>query len=996
MEIRQVALVININHYQILSSLPTPTFDRQKISQYLQDYGNFQVQFLPASDNNLEIQVNASPKTVSRKDLEKAIFNLFHPPGDRVPQKALLYFTGHGLRKNKGIIEEFLATSDSNPAQGNWGISFHWLQKVLATSPIPQKIVWLDCFYGEELVFDFDDLMPQTHSGYSLMTTRRGFKVTKEGIDVNDNHFVQAILEGLNPFNHLEKSVSAIALSHFVADYLREYQQQVKYFNLGEPITLTQKPDTVAVSPTQSSRQNLVCPYPGLNAFQIEDAPNFYGRNELIAQLLYNIRQSNFVALVGNSGTGKSSLLRAGLMANLQSGNAFSDSKNWDIRIFNPGDRPLMNLVWTISNTNLPHTERARQLNQLQNLVQQGSKGFQKLLELFYPNRLILIIDQFEELFTLCQSSLEQATFLDCLLGTLESAIKAKFVLVLAIRADFLEKCLEQPDSRLVYYLQNHLVMITPMTKKSLHEIILKPLKEIDLELNTDLVEEILKDINYSSSSLPLLQYTLRKLWRQENDLGLQIPAYRLLGGVNNSLDQQATIAYQQLSELEQETAQYIFLALIQFNEGSNPIARGVINRELVTPLYSLALIDLVVQKLVHEQLIKTEPMPLSKGELDDPVILNLAHEVLIQHWQLLQQWLKTRQDYLRQKQELEAQAKQWQNSTAENQKQYLLSGRALTEIKTFQQTQRDRFPLPQVVEVFIQASSQNQRDNRLKLGFLIGLIPLIGLIFGGWKLYQSSQDQRHWQIITENQGKRESLPRIKALEALNKTGVSLSQQRLNGLNLQKIDLTKADLSNSNLTDSFLTGANLTNANLKKADLSQTEFTGANLTGANFSDSQLKNSYLTGASFERGNLTNANLSGANLMRISLAGAMLQGVNLSQAELTGAKITEVDLSKANLTGANFWGADLTGADLTGANFNQANLTRVNFTGANLTKVILTNANLTTTDFSSANNIPLEQIKSACFWEKAIFTDDLKQKLATIPVVKTVNCQQWIAK
>jgi hypothetical protein len=237
--------------------------------------------------------------------------------------------------------------------------------------------------------------------------------------------------------------------------------------------------------------------------------------------------------------------------------------------------------------------------------------GFHKLLELYYPNRLVLIIDQFEELFTLCQNPLEQNTVLDCLFGVLDSIEKntrlsnsknTNFVLVLAMRSDFLEKCLELADNRLATRLQNHLITITPMAEQALTEVIVEPAKKADLALSSDLVAEILKDLDYSSSSLPLLQYTLRKLWRQEDNQGLQIPAYRLVGGVQNALDKQATAAYNAFSELEQETVQYIFLALVEQTEGRKPIARGVINRELVTPRYSLALIDLVVRKLVHEQ----------------------------------------------------------------------------------------------------------------------------------------------------------------------------------------------------------------------------------------------------------------------------------------------------------------------------------------------------------------------------------------------------------
>ncbi len=941
---------------------------------------------------------------VTQKELENAILHLFRPLGDRVPQTALLYFTGHALRKNQGIVEEFLATSDANPAQGNWGISLQWLQAIINSSPIPQILIWLDCCYGEALDFKFDQLIPRKGGSISILATRRGFKLTDTSIAVDSGYLVPALLDGLNPANHLDNEITSLCLTEFVSDYLCEHQQNLVYLHLGKAITLTRK--QTSDEPLPSNLPSSDCPYPGLAAFQVENAPYFYGRADETAQLLQHLYQDHFVALLGNSGSGKSSLLRAGLMAKLETGQVFSGSKSLAVRLFHPGDRPLTNLVWTLCDATLPANDRSRQLNQLQTFIQEGAVGFQKLLRAFFPQGLILIVDQFEELFTLCQNNLEQTTFLDCLLGNLPPIPKKSkasattnppFFLTIAMRSDFFSKCLELPDPRLAQYLQRHLVTLTPMDEQRLQEVIVEPAKQANVEFPTDLVNEILKDSKNTTANLPMLQYTLRQLWQQRESNGLQIATYRQLGGVKNTLDQQATAAYYRLSDIEQDTAQYIFLELIQFQSGLDlPYARGIINRELVTPRYTLALINLVVRKLVYEQLIMTEPVPLSNSGIEQPVILYLVHEALIDHWRLLQYWLKERQDSLRQKQDIEECAKAWQTSTAEAQKSYLLSGKALQEAKKFQTEQRGRYPLSQVAEVFIQASSQAQRNNRIKFSVLIGLVPVIALIVIGWQLYRYSQTQRYWQVIAENQDKRESLPRIKALEALNQAGVSLSNQKFKGLNLQNINLKNANLSDTNFAESFLTGANLSDANLTKVDLSQAELTGANLTGANLADSKLMGSFLTGANFSKVNLTNTNLGGANLMRTTLTGANLKEADLSEAELTGARLSEVNLTQANLKDANLWAVDLTGANLTQANLTQANLTRATFADADLSKVTLVGANLTTADFSSAKNIPLEQIKSACFWDKAIFTDDIQQKLAMTPTTKPANCQHWRQK
>ncbi|MEB3311110.1 MAG: pentapeptide repeat-containing protein [Snowella sp.] len=998
----QTALIVDIQTYQVLPPFPDEMAKYSQLRQYLSEYGNFKVRSLPHGNRAASPEVNMERMPVTQKELENAILHLFHPHGDRVPQTALLYFTGHALRKNQGIVEEFLATSDVNPAQGSWGISLQWLQAIIQSSPIPQILIWVDYCYGEILDLKFDQLLPNPGGSLSVLAARRGFKLAENAITVDSGSLTPALLDGLNPANHLDSEITSLRLTECVSDYLREYRQNLMYLHLGKPVPLTRKPTPVVAPAAPAS--SLDCPYPGLVPFQVANAPDFYGRSDVTAQLLQKLYQSHFVALVGNSGRGKSSLLRAGLMANLEAGQGFSGSKSLAIRLFHPGDRPLTHLVWTLCDGNLAASERSRHLNQLQTFLQGGAEGFRQLLQAFFPQGLLLIIDQFEELFTLCQNSREQALFLDCLLGNLppldnrlQTAPTANppFLLAIAMRSDFFSQCLELPDPRLTPYLQRHLVTLTPMDENTLQEIIIEPAKAKNLELPPDLVSEILKDSRSGGVNLPLVQYTLRQLWQQRLEKGLRLATYRQLGGVKNALDQQATAAYYQLSELEQETAQYIFLELIQFQGGFGavPYARGVINRELVTPRYTLALINLVVKKLVYEQLIVTEPVPLSSGGLEQPVMLYLSHEALIHHWRLLQYWLKERQDSLRQKQDIEDRAKEWQTSTADTQKSYLLSGKALQEVKKFQQEQGDRYPLSQAAEVFIQASSQTERNNRLKFSVLIGIVPVIGLILLGWQLYRYSQTQRHWQVIAENQGKRESLPRIKALEALNQAGVSLSNQQFKHLNLQNINLQKANLSNSNFMESFLTGANLSNADLKTANLSQIDLTSANLTGANLTDAKLTGGYLTGANFSQVNLSNANLGGATLIRITLAGANLNQVDLSQATLIGAKLGEANLTQANLKGANLLGVDLTGANLTKANLAQADLTQATFTEADLSQVILEGANLTNADFFAATNLPLEQVKSACFWEKAIFKDDIQQKLATTTAAKPANCKQW---
>lgn len=145
---------MGINTYEYLPKLNAPAEDAEAIAQCLQDYGDLRVWRLPEFLNpfdNYARQV-ARNEIVTLEQLEEALIKLFLPTGKHVPDTALFYFSEHGLRKERGIQEGFLATSHANPKQGNWGIRLKWLRELLQESPVRQQIVWLDCCHSGELL----------------------------------------------------------------------------------------------------------------------------------------------------------------------------------------------------------------------------------------------------------------------------------------------------------------------------------------------------------------------------------------------------------------------------------------------------------------------------------------------------------------------------------------------------------------------------------------------------------------------------------------------------------------------------------------------------------------------------------------------------------------------------------------------------------------------------------------------------------------------------
>jgi len=144
------ALVVGINDYSYegLGKLTAPAQDAEAIAKLLEDYGDFKVTRLPAVKDKPNNTIRIGQKTsVMTTQLEEAIVQLFKPKG-KMPETALLYFSGHGLRKDRGIQEGFLAASDVNPEQGNWGLSLQWLRRLLQASEVKQQIIILDCCYS--------------------------------------------------------------------------------------------------------------------------------------------------------------------------------------------------------------------------------------------------------------------------------------------------------------------------------------------------------------------------------------------------------------------------------------------------------------------------------------------------------------------------------------------------------------------------------------------------------------------------------------------------------------------------------------------------------------------------------------------------------------------------------------------------------------------------------------------------------------------------------
>ena len=716
------ALLVGINQYPFLKDSPTskakhlntPASDAEAIALRLEEYGGFRVRRLPESIQ--EEQRRVDPKKLVQGDaLHEAIIQLFNPVGDSVPQTALLYFAGHGLRRNLGgVTEGFLATSDSDPRKNQWGVSLRWLRELLQRSPVQQQIVWLDCCYsGELLNFAEADLGTAGHGRTRFfIAAAREFEPAEENIQGQHGVFSQVLWEGLDPRRQPEGVVNNDRLIEYIDQTLKGTPQQPIWYNPNCEILLTGEREEVFV-PTPDG----VCPYKGLRFFDVEDAPYFYGREALTQKLIERVQvgKGNFLAVLGVSGSSKSSVLRAGLMYQLQQERRLPGTEQWKIRIFTPGEQPLVSLATAFLDEEVTDIERAGQLKTAEEAIAQGATGLARLIRASKSPRTVLIVDQFEEIFTVCQSQTERQQFISSLLDALKQT-GDKLCLIFAMRDDFLGKCAAYRE--LADLIQVNLVMVTPMNAQELRQAIVEPAKKLGRKVEENLISAILKDLAVEVEQqtrepepgmLPLLSYTLEQLWQRQTLNWLKLDSYNQLGGVQKTLENLAEQAYRQLSVEEQRVADQIFIKLTQLGEGTPDTRKQVPQQDLVTRTQSAELVERVIQKLAQAKLIVTSEQ--RKGQ-EKVAVVDVAHEALIRYWSRLRDLLDNNREAIRTEQRIQAAAEEWREKGKS--KDYLLTGLRLGEAEEFLQDEADIVPLSDLAKEFIE-ESRKERDHLIQ-----------------------------------------------------------------------------------------------------------------------------------------------------------------------------------------------------------------------------------------------------------------------------------------
>jgi hypothetical protein len=372
-------------------------------------------------------------------------------------------------------------------------------------------------------------------------------------------------------------------------------------------------------------------PYKGLAYFDVGDAGLFFGREKLTSRLVEHLRDHALLALVGASGSGKSSLLRAGLAPTFRQ-RAVS-GETWLVTVLTPTDHPLRALAAAVGEGEAAGVLALRQAladnpHCLAEFVEEQVAGREAAV-------VLLIIDQFEELFTLCRDDAERKAFIDNLLGAVGPAVPSSLDgaigpirVVIGLRADFYAHCADYP--RLAHSLARNQEYVTPMSPEELRRAIEEPARRNGWAFQPGLVDLLMRETRDEPGALPLLSHVLLESWRRRSGPTMTLKGYAESGGVRGAIAKTAQQVYfQRLTAEQQALARNIFLRLTDLGEATQATRRRADIAELVPSPGNLSAVQEVLGILAEARLV-------TLGEHTAEV----AHEALIREWPALRQWL--------------------------------------------------------------------------------------------------------------------------------------------------------------------------------------------------------------------------------------------------------------------------------------------------------------------------------------------------------------------
>jgi WD40 repeat protein/energy-coupling factor transporter ATP-binding protein EcfA2 len=443
------------------------------------------------------------------------------------------------------------------------------------------------------------------------------------------------------------------------------------------------------------------CPYLGLEAFSEDTADRFFGREALVNELVMRITAARSLVIAGPSGSGKSSLVRAGVLHRLKQG-AIVNSDRWSYATLTPGRDPIESLALAMSRlAKSPEAGDYVRRHALETATL--SKLAESVVGDGPERRVVIFVDQFEEVFTQVSQEAERSAFLN-LLTQAVAVHTGRVTLLLALRSDFVSNCAAYPQLNTL--LNQQFIQVGAMQTAELVSAIARPALQVGLRIDPDLVTQIVNDMQNEPGALPLMQFALKDLFDAQPAGGgvtaLTLDDYLSRGGLHHALARHADTAFALLHESEQQSAQTIFISLIETGRGTQDTRRTARFDELVSAAVDAAQVKVVVQKLADARLITTD-------EQYHQTTITLAHETLIEAWPWLRRLVNENREAIALLNQITEDASEWENHQRDA--SYLYVGARL--FNAHEQLAARKIELGNLAQTFIEAGIKTHEMTR-------------------------------------------------------------------------------------------------------------------------------------------------------------------------------------------------------------------------------------------------------------------------------------------
>ena len=508
-------------------------------------------------------------------------------------------------------------------------------------------------------------------------------------------------------------------------------------------------------------------PYKGLSAFKEEDAAIFFGRDRFIRDLVDFVKTKPLVGVVGASGSGKSSVVFAGLVPQLRA------TDNVYIVSFRPGKNPFDALTYALSShvTSLVEWQKEEEIEENNRTLKElelevdlldDEQALYRLIENTVAfrgkksyQRFVLIADQFEEIYTLTEQKQRQS-FIDMLLYAVKFA--PYFSLVLTIRADFIGKALVDYQPMGEALQKYPPILLTPMNHSELEAAIQQPAATMKVEFEKGLTSKLIDDLGNQPGRLPLLEFTLLQLWEKHHKWYLTHVAYEEIGGLEKALAKYADSVLNSLSAAEKEKAEQIFIQLIRPGEGTEDTKRVATRTDVGENNWNL------VKCLADKRLVVT-----AWDEINRVETVEIIHEALIREWGTFRQWIQDNREFRTWQERLKQDVSDWENSNQNS--EALLQGTRLAIAQDWYKQRGDELkPTEQhFISVSITRRKQQQQKQKLRRQLTIwGLTggSLLALMLAGaaWWQWQNAHFNEIKNISVSSQALLTSEQKFEAL----------------------------------------------------------------------------------------------------------------------------------------------------------------------------------------------------------------------------------------